>query len=177
MRAFYFLFGFLIISCQNNPDLVNNFFSKDNFPIEVISDSKMIHTEDGIIKLQIDAKKIERYLGDSSRLDFSNGFNVNFYNNLGNITSNLSALNAVVDEKNNIMVATDSVILKSTDKKLETEILIWDQKKEKVYTDEEVVITTANEVIYAQGFISDPNFSDYTLKKISGKMYVNSLEN
>ena len=91
----------------------------------------MTHTEDGIIKLQIDAKKIERYLGDSSRLDFSNGFNVNFYNNLGNITSNLSALNAVVDEKNNIMIATDSVILKSTNKKLETEILIWDQKKRK----------------------------------------------
>ena len=75
------------------------------------------------------------------------------------------------------MIATDSVILKSIDKKLETEVLIWDQKKEKVYTEEEVVITTANEVIYAQGFISDPNFSDYTLKKISGKMYVNSIEN
>ena len=25
--------------------------------------------------------------------------------------------------------------------------------------------------------LDDPNFSDYTLKKISGKMYVNSLEN
>ena len=74
------------------------------------------------------------------------------------------------------MTARDSVVLKSKKKKLETELLIWDEKKEKIYTNNDVIITTDNEVIYAKGFESDPNFSDYTLKKISGKMYINSKE-
>ena len=43
--------------------------------------------------------------------------------------------------------------------------------------DPDVIVTTDKEVIYAEGFSSDPNFKDYTLKKISGRMYVNSINN
>ena len=166
----------MFFSCQNNPDLVNDLFQTKAFPVEVISKSKMIHTEEGEIKLEIIANKIERFVGDSARLSFSNGFNVTFYNRSGNVTSNLFAKKAFVDEKNNLMTARDSVVLKNKKKKLETELLIWDEKKEKIYTNNDVIITTDNEVIYAKGFESDPNFSDYTLKKISGKMYINSKE-
>jgi len=176
MRIFFLLFFLLFYSCQNNLDLVNNLFKTNNFPIEVISKSKMIHTEEGKLKLEIFAEKIERYIGDSAKLSFTEGFNVNFYSKSGKVTSNLSAKSAIVDEKNNLMTAIDSVILRNNDKKLETELLIWDEKKEKIYTNNDVIITTENEVIYAKGFESDPNFSDYTLKKISGKMYLNYLE-
>ena len=176
MRLIFFFISIIFFSCQNNPDLVNDLFQTKAFPVEVISKSKMIHTEEGEIKLEIIANKIERFVGDSARLSFSNGFNVAFYNSSGNVTSNLFAKNAIVDEKNNLMTARDSVVLKSKKKKLETELLIWDEKKEKIYTTNDVIITTENEVIYAKGFESDPNFSDYTLKKISGKMYVNSKE-
>ena len=82
-----------------------------------------------------------------------NGFKITFYDN-SKIASNLSNY-ADIDEKNNVMIANVSVISKKSDKKLETEKLILNEKKEKVYTNEEVVITTANEVIYAQGFESN----------------------
>ena len=176
MRLIIFFISLMFFSCQNNPNLVNDLFQTKAFPVEVISKSKMIHTEEGEIKLEIIANKIERFVGDSARLSFSNGFNVTFYNGSGNVTSNLFAKKAIVDEKNNLMTARDSVVLKSKKKKLETELLIWDEKKEKIYTNNDVIITTDNEVIYAKGFESDPNFSDYTLKKISGKMYINSKE-
>lgn len=176
MRLIIFFISLIFFSCQNNPNLVNDLFQTKAFPVEVISKSKMIHTEEGEIKLEIIANKIERFVGDSARLSFSNGFNVTFYNRSGSVTSNLFAKKAIVDEKNNLMTARDSVVLKSKKKKLETELLIWDEKKEKIYTNNDVIITTDNEVIYAKGFESDPNFSDYTLKKISGKMYINSKE-
>ena len=174
MRTLLSCLAVLFLSCQNNPSSVNELFQENSFPIEVISKSKMIHTEEGKIKLEIFSEKIERYSGEVSELKFSEGFNVNFYSKSGKIISNLSALNAIVDEKNNIMTAKDSVILKNNEKKLETEVLIWDEKKDKIYTESDVIITTKNEIIYAQGFISDPNFSDYTLKNISGKMYLDS---
>jgi LPS export ABC transporter protein LptC len=176
MPLIFFFISIMFFSCQNNPDLVNDLFQTKAFPVEVISKSEMIHTEEGEIKLEIVANKIERFVGDSARLSFSNGFNVKFYNRSGNVTSNLFAKKAIVDEKNNLMTARDSVVLKSKKKKLETELLIWDEKKEKIYTNNDVIITTDNEIIYAKGFESDPNFSDYTLKKISGKMYINSKE-
>ena len=176
MRLFLFLILFFS-SCQNDPSLVKDLFAIENYPLEVIKNSKLIHTEDGKIKLEITADKIERFVGEESILKFTNGFNVIFYNNSGEITSDLTAQEAVIDEKNKIMTAIKKVVLKNQEKKLETELLIWDEKQDKVYTDYDVIITTQNEVIYAQGFASDSNFSDYTLKKISGKMYLNSLEN
>ena len=177
MRLIYFLFFMIFLSCKNDPLMVNNLFNYENYPLEVIKNSKLIHTEDGKIKLEVNSSKIERFSGDEPKLIFTDGFKVIFYNTSGKITSNLTANSAIVDEKKNIMTATDSVILKNNERKLETEILIWDENKDKIYTDSDVIITTSNEIIYAQGFISDTYFSDYTLKKISGKMFLNSPNN
>ena len=164
-------------SCKNDPLLVNEFFSEDEIPVEIIEKSKLIHTENGYVELEINANKIQRFIGDNPRLIFSDGFEVVFYNDSAKVISNLSARNAVVDEINNLMSATNSVVLKNSNRKLETEHLIWDQEKKLIYTDNDVIITTDKEVIYAEGFSSDPNFKDYTLKKISGRMYIKSINN
>ena len=164
-------------SCKNDPLLVNEFFGEDEVPIEIIEKSKLIHTENGCVELEINANRIQRFIGDNPRLIFSDGFEVVFYNDSAKVISNLSAHNAVVDEINNLMSATNFVVLKNSNRKLETEHLIWDQEKKLIYTDNDVIITTDKEVIYAEGFSSDPNFKDYTLKKISGRMYVNSINN
>ena len=164
-------------SCKNDPLLVNEFFGEDEIPVEIIEKSKLIHTENGCVELEINANRIQRFIGDNPRLIFSDGFEVIFYNDSAKVISNLSALNAVVDEINNLMSATNFVVLKNSNRKLETEHLIWDQEKKLIYTDNDVIITTDKEVIYAEGFSSDPNFKDYTLKKISGRMYINSINN
>ena len=113
--------------------MVNNLFNYENYPLEVIKNSKLIHTEDGKIKLEVNSSKIERFSGDEPKLIFTDGFKVIFYNTSGKITSNLTANSAIVDEKKNIMTATDSVTLKNNERKLETEILIWDENKDKIY--------------------------------------------
>ena len=51
---------------------------------------------------------------------------------------------------------------------LETEHLIWNEKTEKIYTEEFVKITTKDEVIYGEGLESNQYFSQYTIKKIKG---------
>ena len=166
----------LFISCTNDPHLVSELFEDKNLPIEIIEKSKLIHTENGLIKIEIIANKIERFVDDSPRLLFSDGFEVVFYDDSSNVISNLKAKNAVVDEINNIMRASSSVVLSNKTKTLETEYLVWDEKKDKIYTENDVIITTEKEKIYAKGFSSDPNFNDYTLKKISGKMYISDLD-
>ncbi len=173
--AFIFLL-FLSISCTNDPHLVSELFEDQNLPIEIIEESNLIHTENGLIKLEIITNKIERFVDDSPRLLFSNGFEVIFYDDSSNVISNLKAKNAIVDEINNIMMASSSVVLSNKTKTLETEYLVWDEKKDKIYTENDVIITTEKEKIYAKGFSSDPNFNDYTLNKISGKMYISEID-
>jgi|TARA_B110000438_G_scaffold292142_1_gene330067 LPS export ABC transporter protein LptC len=176
MRSIVFFIIILFNACKNDPLLVKELFSDLELPIELIEKSRLIHTENGIIQLEINANKIERFNKDNtSKLIFSEGFEVIFYDNDANYLSNLSAKDAVVDENNNIMEATNSVVLKNKNRMLETEYLIWDEAKDLVYTEQQVIITTEKEVIYAEGFSSDPDFKDYTLKKISGKMFVNTV--
>ena len=109
-----------------------NLFEDKNLPIEIIEKSNLIHTENGLIKIEIIANKIERFVDDSPRLLFSDGFEVVFYDDSSNVISNLKAKNAIVDEINNIMRASSSVVLSNKTKTLETEYLVWDEKKDKI---------------------------------------------
>ena len=78
-------------------------------------------------------------------------------------------LNGEVNEINGIMIASDSVILISSEgKQLETEELIWDEKKNKIYTDKRVIITTEKEMIEGKGFQSTPDFLQYSISNIQG---------
>lgn len=168
MRLF-FLLSIFFYSCSNDPELVKEFIVTENLPIEQIEDAEMRHTENGILKVKIIAKTIKRFKDLQHQLVFSNGFEVVFYNDSGSIKSVLKAVNAKVDEINNIMMASESVILTSSEgKKLETEELIWDENKNKIYTDKKVIITTGKEVIEGKGFESNPDFSEYSISKIHG---------
>ena len=70
-------------------------------------------------------------------------------------------------EKKNIMIARDNVVLVSNkSEKLETEKLVLNEQKDKVYTNEKVIITTKNEE--GVGFESSLDFTDYKLSKITG---------
>ena len=87
------------------------------------------HTENGILKVKINATKLERFAKPESIVRISNSLEV-FYDSKEKIKSFLSAKNAEINETTNIMTAFDQVVLNSVNgKKLETEELIWDDKK------------------------------------------------
>ena len=74
----------------------------------------------------------------------------------------------LVNIQKNIMIVSENVVLESNDNKLETEELVWDQYTDKIYTNLNVKITTSNEVIFGEGFISNPDFTEYSISKIHG---------
>jgi hypothetical protein len=57
--------------------------------------------------------------------------------------------------------------------KLETELLFWDQKKDIIYTDRFVKITTEDQIIQGYGLESDPKLSKRRIKNMSAIIYIN----
>ena len=55
--------------------------------------------------------------------------------------------------------------------------MFWDEKKELIFTNKKVTITTDKEVIYGEGLTSNLDFSVYTLKKVHGKINYLATEN
>ena len=168
MRLFLF-FLVVLVSCTNDPKLVQEFVSDKQQPIEQIKGAELLHTENGKVKVRVVASSIERFQDIEPSLIFSDHLEVYFYNDSSQLQSTLMADYASIDEEKKIMLAQNNVILiSSDDKKLETDELIWDENKNKIYTDKKVKITTGKEVVYGEGFSSTPDFKQYSITKING---------
>ena len=172
MRIAVFLAFFILIGCVNDPNLIQEFISNENQPVEQIKGAELLHTEDGKVRVRIVATKIERFHDQQPSLIFSNNLEVYFYNDSSDLNSMLFANDGFVNTEEKIMVAQNNVELISSDsKKLETEELIWDEMKDKIYTNEKVKITTDKEIVHGEGFISNSNFSQYSIAKIHGTFH------
>ncbi|CAI8259503.1 MAG: Lipopolysaccharide export system protein LptC [Cryomorphaceae bacterium] len=168
MRLFLF-FLVVLISCTNDPKLVQEFVSDKQQPIEQIKGAELLHTENGKVKVRLVANRIERFQEIQPALIFPDHLEVYFYNDSSQLQSTLMADYASIDEEKKIMLAQNNVILISSDnKKVETTELVWDENKNKIYTDKKVKITTGKEVIYGEGFTSTPDFKQYSITKIHG---------
>ena len=164
----FFLVNVAFFSCSNDPELVRQFVEKKDFPIEIINGAEILQTENGILKIKIVASNIKRFEDIQPNLLLSNGIEVTFYKDSA-IRSVLNAEKAEIYESSNIMIASDNVVLVSSEgKRMNTEELIWDEKKNKIYTDKQIVITTDKEIIKGEGFESNPDFSEYSIAKING---------
>jgi len=168
MRLFLF-FLVALFSCTNDPKLVQEFVVGKQQPIEHIKGAVLLHTENGKVKVRVEAISLERFNDIQPALIFSDHLEVYFYNDSSQLQSILMADYASIDDKKKIMLAQNNVILiSSDDKKLETDELVWNESKNKIYTDKKVKITTGKEVIYGEGFTSTPNFKQYSITKIHG---------
>ena len=159
----------IFISCERKPVNLDNFVEDNEQPIEVINDLEIKHNKNGLLKIKIIASKIHRYQFKEPSLIFSDNFTVYFYNDSLKVESILQAEEATLNEKKKIMKAFKNVVLTSSkQQKLETEELIWDEKKNIIFTEREVKITNQEEIIYGKGFISNPSFTKYSIDKIHG---------
>ena len=130
MKIIRLLLSILLVACTNDPKLVQDFASDKEQAIEQIKGAELLHTENGKIKVRIVADKIERFQNQQPGLIFSEHMEVYFYNDSSELQSTLMANDASVDEDTKIMLAQNNVVLTSNDdKKLETEELVWDEKK------------------------------------------------
>jgi LPS export ABC transporter protein LptC len=91
----------------------------------------------------------------------------------------LTSKKAKIDDRTKNMLASDSVVVISLEsaRKLETEILEWNELEQRIYSTEFVKITTENEIIKGYGFESDPNLTDYKLHKVSGIQNISGVDN
>jgi LPS export ABC transporter protein LptC len=100
------------------------------------------------------------------------GLEVQFFSaETGKRVSILTADSAIVDDKTKNMVAKGNVVIvaDSSGTKLETSVLHWNNKTQKLYSTEYVVITSLSETLRGWGFESDQNLTNYKVFKVSGE--------
>lgn len=165
------------ISCENDLAEVREAVSKDKLQMEVAKDVEMLYSDSAIVKARVAAPLMHRFLDKRDpRQEFPEGLRVEFLTPKGRVQSYLTAKFAIRYENKNEVIVRDSVVWKSPNQeRLETEELIWDEQKEKVYSNKFVKITKPDEKIYGYGFEANQDFTRWKINAIEGELKVDGL--
>ncbi len=106
-------------------------------------------------------------------MEMNKGLKVDFYEADGDIQSYLTAEYGIsYPEEKRIIVRRDVEILNVKGERLNTEELIWDQVRGRIFTDKNVTITTKDQIIMGVGLESNQSFSDWEILNVTGSLNV-----
>ena len=87
------------------------------------------------------------------------------------IDSELNADYVMVFESKEKLEAREKVVVNSSSgERLETEELTWLQEEQKLFSNSFVKFSTADEIIFGNGFEAREDLSDYTIKDVTGRI-------
>lgn len=142
--------------------------SLKDYPDQESWASTITITRDGRKMAEIWAGYIALY-NKKNQTVMKDSIHVDFYNSSGKHYSVLTAREGIVNNVTNDLVATGNVVVVSDSGiVLKTEELRWDQKLQKIISDQPVVFTTKTDTLIGDSFISDPDLKNYEIRNARG---------
>lgn len=161
------LFFFSFCSEQKIKPNVDLTIEEENIPVQESWDSKIIFSENGIIKGILYTDHVQSF--DKPKEKLLDGVKIEFFNHLGIKTSQLTSKEGKIDDLTQDMYAIDSVVAinDSANVMLESDELMWRKKDEKIVTDKFVRITSPEEIIEGYGLVSDKQLKNYVIRNVT----------
>ncbi len=162
------------ISCENKIEEVQNISKKHkNEPIQITKNAEIIISDSGCPVIKIITPLIKTYIGITNYTEFPNHVKVIFYDSLYRIKSYMEANYGIIkNDENRVEARNNVIVVNEKGEKLNTEHLVWDQKKEIIMSDVFVKITTKDEIMYGDGLEADQYFDKWEIKKPRGVMSI-----
>jgi LPS export ABC transporter protein LptC len=159
----------LISFCSCKSDTQQAIAPPGEVPDQQGWNSKMTATINGRVSAIIEYGHMERFANQRT-VRFDGGINVDFYNAEGVHSSNVKSKRGILYEPNNDVEALDNVIVVSdSGMTLRSERLKWEQQRQRIVTNEFVVITTAErDTLWGHGFESDQALKNWSILHPTG---------
>jgi LPS export ABC transporter protein LptC len=131
--------------------------------------STAIATHEGKLTAKVRYAHMVRY-SDRDLMKFDGGIEVFLYDKKGRVTSTVRAEQGILNEKQNLVEAFGHVVAHSDSENatLYTDHLTFDRRREKLFTDAPVTLTTAHDTLHGVGFESDQGLHHWVIRKPSG---------
>lgn len=176
ISALFILFSFY--SCENDLDKVKLYSKGQVIPTETARSIKIIYSDSAKVQVEITAPILDHYSTENPYIEMPKGLNAIFYTERMEVKSKLTADYGVRYEREQKMEARKNVIVTNEKgDKLNTEHLIWDEKKQKLLSNEDVKITTKDEIIFGKGFEANEDFTKYKIFNLKGTISINNPKN
>jgi LPS export ABC transporter protein LptC len=166
----------MFFSCKPDLKTIETITKVEDLPVETARNIRILYSSGGNIQMIMEAPSMNRFEGQKPYMELPEGFLMTFFDSLMNESSQISAKYAIQYQEDQLIDARNDVIVQNIENNeiLNTEQLIWDQKRELIYTEKFVKITTEEEVLYGDGFESDERFNFWRIKNTRGTFYVDT---
>jgi len=173
LKILVILLAFQFISCDDAKVIPKKNFDSSTLetqPDQISYDTEVIFVDSNFTKAILKAKRARVYQSRMETL-LDGDVNVQFFKrHSSRKVSYLTSDSARIDDRTKNMLAGGHVIVisDSTNTKLETSLLEWDNTTQKLYSTEFVRVTSPSETIQGYGFESDQSLSNYKIFRVSG---------
>jgi len=165
----------MLLSCENNIKEVESITTEETRPEIYGENVEFIFTDSTRIQYKAYAIEfLEINTEDEVYKEFPKGGRVISYNEDGsqawNIKSNYAKF---LDEEQLWELRNDVVVVSDDGKTINTELMYWDQKKQKIYSEQYVRITQKDgQMIEGNSFTSDDKLNRIVLSRVSGEVFL-----
>lgn len=165
----------MLLACQNDISDVNKVAGDEVRPEMTGRELVMIYSDSAKIKYKVitpEYLKVTR--GKEKYEEFPQGIYVITYDTDEKEAGSIKSKYAKKLEDEMLWEVRDEVVIVNAEgKKLETELLYWDMKKEMIYSDRYARLTADGQIIEGNnGFESDQNLNNPVFKNITGRVEV-----
>lgn len=166
------------MACENDPAEVAALNALQSTEVEVAKDVEILYSDSALVRVRITGPTMLNYLDRSEpKQEFPDGVVVEFFGPNMDVTSRLTARYALRAERQGEVLARDSVVwISNRGDKLETSELIWDERRQEVYSRKFAVITRPEEIIYGHGFTANQDFTNARIQQVEGVIAVDKPE-
>lgn len=162
----------LLFSCGNDTEGLKTVSVPEPIPSAIYKNYEIFYSDSGLTQVKLAGITLEQFNGEKGEEPYDNmkdSLHIWFYDQDMNVQSELIADNAIRNRVTGKMEAFGNVIVyNEKGERLNTERLLWDEKKEKILTNDSVTITKTSQVIKGIGLESDQNFINYEIRNVSG---------
>ena len=166
-------FSCLLTSCEDDKKVVKKEEYKG--PISEVYGINMTYSDSAklVVRMTTD---VQLTMASEDKI-FPKEIRVFFFDKFGNNTTKLRGDSARFIRAKNLYRIMGRVQIDNQVKHeiLETPELFWSPDTKKIYTDKQVDIKTPDQVLHGMGMDSNQDFTDYTIRKVTGVVSVKSL--
>ena len=160
----------LFFSCSNDIETIKKVSQSEQVPMLSGENIHFTQSENGAVVLRVFTKELVQYAGGAKNYtEFPKGIRAVHFNDYPDTVSLLQANYAINYTDTDMWEAKGNVIVRNVkNEQLNTEYLVWDQKKKIIYSNTRVQVTTPNDIIYGEGLEADEQFENWTMTKVIG---------
>lgn len=161
---------FLFSCSPNKKEEVSEYIVDETQPTMSADTFTMIYSDSALVRFRMKAPEV---LNFEDYLEFPKGIYVEKIDEDEQVSSQLTADYARHIEKKSLWIAKNNVVaINAEGDSLKTEELFWDEKKGRIYSEKQVQIVRADQIINGIGFESDQTMENWEILKPTGIIYL-----